>query len=624
MKPVYVIMGVSGCGKTTIGQRLAQSLGIPFYDADFYHPQENVEKMSNGVALTDYDRVPWLHILNSEIRSWQDGDGGVLACSALKESYREILTKGNELQWIVLNGSFETIFNRLKERSGHYMPESLLQSQFDALEIPEYGIYIEVEKSVDEVVSAILKNLKQPRRQLGIIGLGVMGRELARNMLNNELAISVYNRTEGNEQSVVQDFLHYVKDKPVSGFTNLQAFVDSLAIPRKILMMVPAGEAVDQVISSLSPLLSENDILIDAGNSYYKDTEQRATELKHLHYFGIGVSGGAEGALKGPSLMVGGPKEAYDAIAPYLKLIAAKDSKEKPCLAYFGNKGAGHFVKMVHNGIEYAEMQLLAEIFALLKPNCSYEKIAEILLEWNSTSLQSYLLEITIAILQYKEKSDYLLDKIVDKATGKGTGMWSAKTSLQLGVSASMMQTAVEARYISMLKEKRLQLDTATLENNVGEIETDGLAAAYAFARLINHYQGFELIKKASEENQWNIDLSEVARVWTNGCIIKSELMTTMVSYFQASEDLLNINAIAFQLSQNEKHNAQVLKYALENRIPTPALSTAMQYWMAMSTGTSTANLIQAQRDYFGAHGYRRKDIERDELFSTNWKKNNG
>ena len=299
------------------------------------------------------------------------------------------------------------------------------------------------------------------KTEFGIVGLGVMGKSLSLNMAEKGFKISVYNRSGGDEVHVVSDFIkENQKGYTILGFTDFQEFVMSLEQPRKILLMVKAGDVVDRVIEQLIPLLSKEDIIIDGGNSYFKDTQKRFEALKdaHIHFIGCGISGGKEGARKGPSIMPGGSMESYKKVAHILESIAAKDNDGKPCCVYVGDDGAGHFIKMVHNGIEYAEMQLLAELYALMSKTMDNEAIAKVFFNWSQGDLSGYLIEITIDILKEKEGKSYLLDVILDSAGNKGTGNWSSKEALDLGIPASLMVSAVFARYLSSFKQERVQL----------------------------------------------------------------------------------------------------------------------------------------------------------------------
>jgi len=462
------------------------------------------------------------------------------------------------------------------------------------------------------------------KSDFGVIGLGIMGKSISQNIANKGLSLSVYNRSEGEEAHVVAEFLKDESSGNVVGYTSLDTFVSSLTLPRKILMMIPAGEAIDQVIDQLIPLLDPGDILIDGGNSHFQDTKARLLALRNhnIHYIGAGISGGEEGALSGPSIMPGGAEKAYQIVAPILEKIAAKDHNHTPCCTYIGPEGAGHFVKMVHNGIEYAEMQLLAEIFAILAQSMNYEEIAKTLSNWNAGGLNNYLLEITIDILGKKENDQYLLDHILDQAGNKGTGSWSSKAAFDLGVANTLMSSAVFARYLSSYKTQRVKLSRMIekhLEPDVA-IDSTQLKKAYHFARLINHHQGFELIRQASETYHWQLNLPEIARIWTNGCIIKSTLMERLVDFLKTGTNLLFIKKINDDLQANEDDITEILKYGLDNRLVLPALSAARDYWVAMTTENLPANLIQAQRDFFGAHTYQRKDAPADQFFHTNWK----
>lgn len=463
------------------------------------------------------------------------------------------------------------------------------------------------------------------KSEFGVIGLGVMGKSLSLNMAEKGFKISVYNRSEGDEAQVVSEFLKQNGAfKTISGFTHLQEFVNSLQQPRKLLMMVKAGDVIDQIVAQLLPLLSEEDILIDGGNSHFKDTQSRFQTLKdkQIHFMGCGISGGEEGARSGPSMMPGGDLESYHKIAPLLEAIAAKDENGQPCCTYIGNDGAGHFVKMIHNGMEYAEMQLLAECYALMSSFMNNEAIAKVFSDWNKGDLSSYLLEITIDILRKKEDNAHLLDKILDKAENKGTGSWSSKIALDLGVPSTMMASAVFARYLSSFKAKR-----TALSQKIGSkpkiskhFDLALMEKAYRFARIINHHQGFVVMQKASEVYQWNLNLSEIARIWTNGCIIRSQFMADAIDYFKTFNDILSHQKLLKTLKASESSMTEVLQWAIAHRVPSDSFWSAYHYWVSMTTERLPANLIQAQRDYFGAHTYQRLDAPLTETFHTNWK----
>jgi len=456
----------------------------------------------------------------------------------------------------------------------------------------------------------------------GLIGLGVMGKSLSLNIAEKGHSLSVYNRSDSGEEHVVSSFL---EDNPsfdnISGYTDLSTFVQSLERPRKIMVMIKAGPPIDQVIETLLPLLSEGDIIIDGGNSHYKDTNRRCESLNQrgLHFIGCGISGGEEGARHGPSIMPGGSKDPYAIVAPVLESIAARDTQQQPCCTLIGPGGAGHFIKMVHNGIEYVEMQLLAEIYAILSKQMDYESIAGLLKKWNTGGLSSYLLEITIDILGKKEGDSYVLDVILDTAGNKGTGSWSTISALRLGTLNTMMSAAVFARYLSAFKDRRKQLSQYANKKTEVAIDLKALENTYRFARIINHQQGFALIRQASLEYDWNLNLSEIARIWTNGCIIKSHFIEDLIKVFKSHNDLLEHRPTLDTLKSHESDLTEILQSGLSNRIALEAFSAAHNYWIAMTTETLPANLIQAQRDYFGAHTYRRTDAPSGQFFHTKW-----
>lgn len=458
----------------------------------------------------------------------------------------------------------------------------------------------------------------------GVIGLGVMGRSLSLNIADKGYSLSVYNRAISGEENVVGDFLKEVTEcQKIQGFIAIKEFVNSLETPRKILIMIKAGNAIDAVIEQLEPLMSEGDIVIDGGNSHYTDTKRRADHLESLNFnfIGAGISGGEEGARKGPSIMPGGNKSSYEIIAPVLESIAATDSNGSKCCSYIGPDGAGHFVKMVHNGIEYAEMQLLAEIYGLLSVTMSNEEIRTVFLEWNSGALSSYLLEITAKIMTTKNEGQYVLDLILDKAGNKGTGSWSTMAAFELGAVNTMMSSAVFARYVSSFKEKRDVLSKQINHNinNDNQVDLKALKEAYRFARIINHQQGFELMRLASNEYNWELSLSDISRIWTNGCIIRSELMSNCISYFKNNDDLFEHPDVKKELLDKENSVKSILIYGIENRIPLELFSAANTHWISMTTARLSANLIQAQRDFFGAHTYQRVDAPENQFFHTKW-----
>src|SRR5690606_37958832 len=364
------------------------------------------------------------------------------------------------IHWVLLDGTKALIQERLWARTGHFMNPNLLDSQFDTLEKPDYGLTVSIDQDPEDIVNEIVKKLKLMEKQseFGIIGMGVMGKSLALNLAGKGVNISIYNRhlagvEEKVAQRVLQENSHFTNSQ---GFDQMEGFVGSLSTPRKILLMIPACAAVDLQIESLHPLLRAVYVIIAGGNSFYKDSNRRALMLqeKGIHFVGAGVSGGEEGALKGPSIMPGGAREGVEQIVPYLELIAAKDPDGRPCTAYIGPEGSGHFIKMVHNSIEYAEMQALTEAYYILKgyTECGPDEIRKTFIHWQEEGLDSYLLSITIDILETYEGEDLLLDKILDQAAQKGTGSWSVNTALEYGVPYGVLTEAVMARSLSALK----------------------------------------------------------------------------------------------------------------------------------------------------------------------------
>lgn len=628
MQTILFIMGVSGSGKTTVGKLLSKQTGIPFFDADDFHSTANVEKMKAGVPLTDEDRAAWLQSLNQLAKDHQT-TGAVIACSALKETYRQELANGlHHVQWVYLKGSYALIHERMLQRPHHYFSAAMLQSQFDILGEPSNAWVFDVQEEPNRITESILKYLIM-LSDFGIIGLGVMGKSLALNMAGKGIRLSLYNRyVKGQEEKVAEQFItHNPLLKAAKAFEDLHAFVQSLAMPRKILLMVNAGTAVDAVLDELKPLLSKDDIIIDGGNSFYKDTERRIQELNQygFHFIGAGISGGEEGALKGPSIMPGGDAAAYRQVQPVLESTAARDKNGAPCCAYISNGSSGHFVKMVHNAIEYAEMQLLSEVYDVMRNGLqlSPDGIAAVFQQWNEQQLSSYLLEITIHILQTKEGEDWLLDKILDTGSSKGTGSWAVATAAELGVPAGMLTSALYARYLSAQKSIRVKAaDVFMFSKTTSVYSVEQLQQAYALARIINHVQGFELIQAAAHKYQWTINRSELARIWTNGCIIRSSLMEQLADVLHAEELLLHPFVIK-SIQQHINELRLVVAACLQQGIAVPALTEAVNYIHAMGTANSAMNLIQAQRDYFGAHTYQRTDDSSGKAYHTQWKKEN-
>ena len=620
-------MGVSGSGKSTVGKLLAEDLNIPFFDGDDFHTKSNIIKMSRGQALTDGDRFGWLQSLNNLAKKQLEKNSCIIVCSALKKKYRELLSKDiqNNTKWIFLQGSYEEITDRINKRKNHFMNSEMLKSQFDILEEPKDAIKININLKPKEII-ALVKNQLERKSEFGLFGLGVMGKSLCRNLANNGFKISMFNRhVDGLEVDIAKKFKsEFPELSSASAFDDISSFVNTLQQPRRIMLMVNAGKTIDYVIKDLLPHLSENDILIDGGNSNYKKTKERIEYLKtkNIHFIGAGISGGEEGALKGPSIMPSGDKETYTQVKDYLETISAKDENNLPCCTYVGPEGSGHFIKMVHNGIEYVEMQLLAEVSTILKNlGQNPDQIANTLDSWKDKA-SSYLLEITTSILRKKEGEDWLVNKILDTAGNKGTGNWTTIASAELGVPSTLIASALFSRYISFYKEERIRLNINFERQSSSELNvtTNNVLEAYQFARIINHYQGFKLINEASKKFSWNLNLSEIARIWTNGCIIKSRLMQDLVEVLKDTDNLL-VNAQIIAMINHYKPSAKkVVSQCVLNDLTVPALSEAIQFFNGITTVYASANIIQAQRDYFGAHTYQRIDDNSEKFHHTDWK----
>lgn len=466
--------------------------------------------------------------------------------------------------------------------------------------------------------------MSSKKSEFGVFGLGVMGSSISLNIADKGYALSVFNRADGGEEAVVSDFMAEHKDKTnIQGFTDLKSFIESIERPRKILIMIKAGPTVDLVLNQIIPLLSNGDIIIDGGNSHYLETKKRfdLAQSSGIEFIGAGISGGEEGARRGPSIMPGGTRSSYTLVSDILESIAAKDDFGKTCCTYIGPEGSGHFIKMVHNGIEYVEMQLLAEMYALMSRSMNNEQIADIFEQWGQEELSSYLLEITVQVLRKKEGDKYLLDLILDKAGNKGTGSWSSKAAFDMGIPNTMMSSAVFARYISSFKQSREKMSKLVADNEQMDntLNLEDLKTAYTFARLINHQQGFKLMQLASETNNWNLVFSDIARIWSNGCIIKSSLMNMLHNEFKDQVDLFDMEAVTIALRSGEASIRNLLKSSLDQRVSLHCFSSAFYYWIDMTTERLSANLIQAQRDFFGAHTYQRIDAPETEFYHTKW-----
>jgi 6-phosphogluconate dehydrogenase len=464
---------------------------------------------------------------------------------------------------------------------------------------------------------------------IGLIGLAVMGANLALNMESRGLTVAVYNRSAAKTREFI--------DGPAAGrrfigCDSLGALVAALSPPRRIMLMVKAGAPVDKTIAALLPLLNPGDILIDGGNSHFEDTERRAQQVEGqgLHYIGTGVSGGEEGALKGPSMMPGGSRDAWEAIRPVFEAVAARAEDGQPCCAWIGSGGAGHFVKMVHNGIEYGDMQLIAESYHLMRAmaELSGEDTRKVFARWNEGPLQSYLIEITARILAYREADGTLLvDRILDSAGQKGTGRWTVSAALDLGVPLTLIGESVFARFLSAAKDERVRTAAqlkgpATAFAGDRQALVDDLEQALLASKIVSYAQGFALMRAAAREYGWQLDNSAIARVWRAGCIIRSVFLDTIAEAYRDTPELENLLLAPY--FQNTIHAAQagwrrVVATAVQQGVAIPALAGALTYYDGLRAAWLPANLLQAQRDFFGAHTYERVDRPQGEFQHTEW-----
>jgi len=453
---------------------------------------------------------------------------------------------------------------------------------------------------------------------IGIIGLGVMGRNLALNIEEHGFAPAIWNRTTEKTRRFINEYA----GKRFIGTTTLEEFTAALNRPRKIILMVPAGEPVDAMIDSLRPLLAPGDILIDGGNSWFKDTRRRAADLAghNVHFFGIGVSGGEEGARHGPSLMPGGPPQAYRHIRPVLEAIAAK-TDSGPCVTYIGPDGAGHFVKMVHNGIEYGDMQLIAEAYDILRQAGGLDAphLAEVFARWNRGPLESFLIELTARIFTVRDEETRrpVVELVLDKAAQKGTGRWTAQTALELGVPIPTIAAAVDARVLSSMKTERVEAAVRLGRPRADRpiIDKNELIAAVRDAlhgaKICCYAQGMSLIRSASDAFNWDINLKEIARIWKGGCIIRARLLDSIVNAYDRAPDLANLlldKQLGAEVRSAEPGWRHALATAQARAIPAPATGASLAYLDSYRAPDLPQNLTQAQRDAFGAHTYERVD----------------
>lgn len=463
---------------------------------------------------------------------------------------------------------------------------------------------------------------------LGVYGLGVMGSSIAQNLIKHGYNISIYSKSLQETEKFKLKNLENVK---IFDKDNIELFLNSLERPRKVLLMITAGEVVDKVIEELLNYLETGDIIIDGGNSFYKDTNRRYEYLKQkrLNYIGVGISGGEKGALNGPSMMPSGDMEVYKKIENIFNDISAKAKDNKPCCTYIGKGGSGHYVKMVHNGIEYADIQIICEAYSIMKNICKFdiEKIQKIFEKWNKGPLKSYLIEITANILKKKdeETGKYLVEVISDRAGQKGTGKWTAVEGLEMNVPIPSVVEAVFARNISYIKEKRIEaqriLRLEKINSNIDSEETfiDDLEKAVYLSKICSYAQGFDLLLNASRKYSWDLNLEEISLIWREGCIIKAEFLEEIALEFK-NEKIKNLmlgKRFSEELIKNHTKWRDVVCKAIEVGIYIPGMVSALEYFDGYRNSESGANLLQAQRDYFGAHTYERNDKKGH--FHTEW-----
>ncbi|WGS66293.1 NADP-dependent phosphogluconate dehydrogenase [Enterobacteriaceae bacterium ET-AT1-13] len=467
------------------------------------------------------------------------------------------------------------------------------------------------------------------KQQVGIIGMAVMGKNLALNIESKGYTISIFNRSPKSTNEVILNN----PNKNIKPYYTLKNFVKSIVKPRRIFIMVKSGEATNEVIKYLIKFIDKKDIIIDCGNTYYKESIKKNKQLnkKGIYYIGTGISGGEKGALKGPAIMPGGNKKAYKLISPILKKIAAI-YKNEPCVSYIGENGSGHYVKMIHNGIEYSDMQLISEAYFILKTglNLNNKEISEIFNNWNNGELNSYLIEITKNILIKKDKSKkYLIDNILDKADNKGTGKWMSKNALDLEEPSCLTTQSVFTRYLSYMKSQRVKAskillgpkkNTYKIKNKTKFIEK--IRKSLYFSKIISYAQGFSQLKKASEKYNWNLNYIKIAKIFRSGCIIKAKILKKIIKVYFENPNISNILTTNYfkEITNNYQNSLRdIISYSTQIGIPIPTFSVAISYYDSYRCAKLPTNLIQAQRDYFGAHTYKRYDKSGN--FHTEWLK---
>lgn len=465
--------------------------------------------------------------------------------------------------------------------------------------------------------------------QIGVVGMAVMGKNLALNIESRGYSVAIYNRTGSKTEKVVADH----SDKNLVPSYTIEDFVNSLETPRRIILMVKAGAPTDATIKSLLPHLDKGDVLIDGGNTFFQETMRRNEELDNsgINFIGMGVSGGEKGALEGPSLMPGGQKEAYDLVEPILKKIAAKAEDGEACVTYVGPNGAGHYVKMVHNGIEYGDMELIAESYNLMRNllGLSNDEISDVFNEWKDGELKSYLIDITADILTRKDDlgtGKPIVDVILDRAGNKGTGKWSSQSALELGVPQSLITESVYARYISAMKDERVAASQVlpNPEFDLGDVNkkelVEKIRRALYFSKIMSYAQGFEQLRVASENYDWNLNYGDMAKIWREGCIIRAQFLQKITDAYEKNPELKNLMLDDYfkkivEEYQNDVRDIAAL--AIKAGVACPGFSSAITYYDQYRSAHLPANIIQAQRDYFGAHTYERTD--REGIYHYEW-----
>ncbi len=470
--------------------------------------------------------------------------------------------------------------------------------------------------------------MESQQYDFGMIGLGTMGRNLVYNMSDHGFSVAGFDKNEEQVKTLNKE----AAGKNIYGTKDLQDFIQALKQPRVIILLVPAGPIVDSVINEIKPLLSKDDLLIDSGNSHFTDTDRRLAQLKKdtIHFMGMGISGGESGARYGPSIMPGGSKEAYDRVAEMLKAVSAKVNNE-PCVTFIGNGSAGHYVKMVHNGIEYAIMQLIAEAYHLLKEvaGLDNDELHQLFLKWNKGILQSFLIEITADVFAQRDDltNNSLVDMILDAAEQKGTGQWTSQDAMNLHAPIPSIDIAVSCRDLSALKKERLQAEQllqrpvkSTLSQEQKIQLVDDLEQAIYFSMITTYAQGMALLTKASAEYKYELNLQNIAAIWRGGCIIRAAMLEDIRAVYTKTPALSNLllsNDIAQKLIGSQNNLRSVIQTAIVNGIPVPVMSTSIAYYDSFRSGWLPSNLLQAQRDYFGAHTYHR--IDKEGIFHTQW-----